>query len=126
GLPQAPSDWDPFTHPDAATARQHVVLDSLARNGYITTAQKQAAFAERLNITPHYSSFLAPHFVDYVESELTKLGFMNGQELKVTTTLDLHTQQIAEKVVRDNLKANKWRDPKGKLQSAMVSMDPRN
>ncbi|HEX6489188.1 MAG TPA: transglycosylase domain-containing protein [Candidatus Dormibacteraeota bacterium] len=125
GLPRAPSDYDPFQHPDSAKARQAVVLDSMVRNGYITQATSDAAYKQDLNIKTKQSSFLAPHFVDWVQGELTKLGFMNGQQITVTTSLDLKTQQIAEKVVRDNLKANKYRDPSGKLQSAMVAMDPR-
>lgn len=126
GLPKAPSDYDPFLHPDAAKARQAEVLDAMHRNGYITAATEQAAIAEKLNIKPRVNSFLAPHFVQYVEAELAKLGFMDGQQLVVTTTLDYPKQKIAEKVVKDNLLANKRRDPNGPLQSAMVAMDPRN
>ena len=126
GLPKAPTDYDPFLHPDAAKARQLEVLDALHRNGYITGATEQAAYAENLNIKHRVVSFLAPHFVEYVEAELTKLGYMSGQQLVVTTTLDYPKQKIAEKVVKSNLLANKYRDPNGKLQSAMVAMDPRN
>lgn len=126
GLPQAPTAYDPNLYPDAAKARQQVVLQSMVRNGYITAAQEQQALAEPLNIHPLVNNNLAPHFVNYVLQELEKLGYApGGEQIVVTTTLDLKTQQIAEKVVKNNLAANKYRDPKGKLQSAMVAMDPR-
>jgi membrane peptidoglycan carboxypeptidase len=126
GLPQAPSDYDPFTNPDAAKARQQVVLDAMVRQGDITAAQEAAALAEPLNLKPPTNSFLAPHFIDYVKGELQQLGFMTGQQFTVETTLDLNTQNIAQKVVKQNLLANKYRDPRGQLQSAMVAMDPRS
>src|SRR5690349_7913046 len=36
GLPQAPSEYNPFTNPSAATQRRNEVLDAMAEHGYIT------------------------------------------------------------------------------------------
>src|SRR3712207_8275206 len=46
GLPQAPTQYDPFRNPDWAVWRQHEVLDLMARNGHITEAEAAAAKAE--------------------------------------------------------------------------------
>lgn len=48
GLPQAPSDYDPFLHPAAARARQVTVLRSLVRVGAVTAARARAALARPL------------------------------------------------------------------------------
>ena len=48
GLPQAPALYDPYVNPDAAKARQAVVLDLVVEAGYITPAQAEAAKAEVL------------------------------------------------------------------------------
>ena len=39
GLPQAPSLYDPFLHPEAALARRDEVLNALYRHGDISPAQ---------------------------------------------------------------------------------------
>ncbi len=45
GLVQAPSAYDPVSHPAAARARQVEVLRALVRNGYATTAEARQALA---------------------------------------------------------------------------------
>jgi membrane peptidoglycan carboxypeptidase len=126
GIPQAPTDWDPIIHPALAAARQQQVLDAMVNQGDISPKEAADAMAEKLQIHPPVNSFLAPHFVNYVQSELRQLGFLPGQQqLVVTTTLDYGKQQIAERAVRDNLANQRWRDTSGQLHSAMVSLDPK-
>jgi membrane peptidoglycan carboxypeptidase len=52
GLPQAPSQYDPLLHPDAARQRRDEVLTMMQREGYITLAQKDAASADPLGTQP--------------------------------------------------------------------------
>lgn len=126
GLPQSPARWSPIINPQDAKIRQKQVLDAMVRLGYATPEQAAQAFDEQLQIFGPVNSFLAPHFVDYVQRELEQLGFKLGQQqLYVTTTLDYAKQQIGEQVVRDNLNNNKWRDPGGLLDSSVVSVDPK-
>src|SRR5207244_6101654 len=42
GLPQSPTDYDPFAHPQAARARQSVVLDLMQPRGLLEPAQVEA------------------------------------------------------------------------------------
>jgi membrane peptidoglycan carboxypeptidase len=126
GLPQAPSQYDPVTHFDAAKARQKEVLEAMVRVGDIQPAEAAQAAQEPLHVFPPTSNYLAPHFVGYVLGELERLGFKPGQQqLRVTTTLDYGKQRLGENIVRSNLKANRYRDPAGQLSSALVSMDPK-
>src|SRR5579859_7327627 len=127
GLPQAPTEWNPVLNPDAARTRQLEVLRAMVNNDYITQADMDKAAAEKLTYYAPINSFLAPHFVDYVLSELEQLGFKPGvQQLNVKTTLDYNLQTQGEAIVRSNLKANLWRDRGGQLSSSMLAEDPRN
>src|SRR5256885_15185350 len=130
GLPQAPTQYNPVLNPDEAKVRQKQVLDAMVR-AYdvtkVTQAMADEAFAEKLTYYAPTNNALAPHFVDYVQSELRELGFQPGiQQLNVKTTLDYNLQAQGENIVRSNLNANKWRDRNGQLSSALVAMDPRS
>src|SRR5205085_2530538 len=129
GLPQAPTQYNPVLNPDDAKVRQKQVLDAMV-HAYdvtkVTQAMADEAFAEKLTYYAPTNNALAPHFVDYVQSELRQLGFQAGvQQLNVKTTLDYNLQAQGENIVRSNLKANLYRDRTGQLSSAMVAMDPR-
>ena len=126
GLPSAPTQWNPLLHPEASKTRQQEVLDAMLRVGMISPLEHDAALAEKLTFYSPQNSFLAPHFVDYVQEELLQLGFKPGQQqLLVKTTLDLGMQRIGEQVLTENLAGNTWRDRGGQLGSAMVAMDPK-
>ena len=125
GLVASPSEWDPVAHPETARTRQLEVLQAMVNNGYIKQADMRAAAAEPLKIFPPTNAFKAPHFVDFVQAELRRLGYRPGQQqLYVTTTLDYGKQQLAETTVLDNLRANAYRDPNGVLDSSLVALDP--
>jgi len=103
GLPNGPSYFDPALHKDRALARQAVVLDAMANNDMITTAQAEQAKNEPLTfVFKENRTSQAPHFVDYVFEQLestygpsvvAKGGFV------VKTTLDLNLQKAAEQAV---------------------------
>jgi membrane peptidoglycan carboxypeptidase len=126
GLPQAPTEWNPVLHPDAAKLRQTEVLNAMVRAGSITQADMDKALAEKLVYHAPINSFKAPHFVDYVLQELRQLGFQPGvQQLYVKTTLDYKMQLKGESVVRANLAANEFRDRAGQLSSGLIAEDPK-
>ena len=126
GLPQAPTEWNPVLHPDAAKLRQTEVLQAMVRSNFIAQEDMDKALAEKVTYQAPINSFLAPHFVDYVLAELRQLGFQPGiQQLNVKTTLDYHMQQIGESVVSSNLSANLYRDRRGQLSSGLLAEDPK-
>src|SRR5467141_3538924 len=127
GLPQAPTEWNPVLHPEAAKLRQTEVLQAMVRLNYISQDEMDSALAEKLVYQAPINSFLAPHFVDYVLSELRQLGFKPGlQQLNVKSTLDFGMQVVGENVVNANLANNLWRDRNGQLSSGLVAENPTN
>ncbi len=106
GLPQSPTRYDPFEHFDAAKARQHEVLELMAKHGFIT--QELAAWAklEVIELHPKPQPFLAPHFVlyagDYIKATLGENALLHGG-LDVWTTLDLNLNTRANEILEQNL-----------------------
>src|SRR5438270_2479096 len=116
GLPQRPSYLNPFltegyTH---ARDRQHDVLSAMVRDGYITAAAAARAYTEDLGpklTAAHQASVgqrasLAPHFGDYVWSELEQRydpSYLLRSGLKIVTTLDPKTQTLAQQAVHDGI-----------------------
>ncbi|MGQ9849776.1 MAG: transglycosylase domain-containing protein [Aggregatilineaceae bacterium] len=117
-LPQAPAELDPL-NPDPSVQRRvmerrRLVLDLMAKEGYITRQQADAAFAEPLNfVSPNISLEAAPHFIVYVQSQLEALpdrvpqldAAMFRRELargglQVYTTVNMDIQRLAESVAR--------------------------
>jgi penicillin-binding protein 1A len=104
GLPQAPTDYNPFLSPHAATHRRNQVLDAMAEQGYITLAKAEEA--KRADLDLHrgyrYESRTQQYFFDFVQQELIdKYGVATVRDggLKVYTTLDPHLQQVAEQAI---------------------------
>src|SRR5438445_7123985 len=125
GLPQAPTEWNPVLHPDAAKLRQTEVLQAMVRANFISQDELDKAVAEKLVYHAPTNSFLAPHFVDYVLAELRQLGFQPGiPQLNVKSTLDFGMQVVGENVVNSNLDRNLYRDRNGQLSSGLVAIQP--
>jgi penicillin-binding protein 1A len=104
GLPQAPSDYNPFNNPKGAKQRRNEVLDALAAQGYVTPVQADKAKARGLELDRgyKYESRSQQYFFDFVQQELIdKYGLETAREggLKVYTTLDPHLQQVAEDAI---------------------------
>jgi penicillin-binding protein 1A len=125
GLPQAPSEYNPFINPEAALARRNDVLSKMAAQRYITPEQARAATTAPLGV--HHSTFYTQHresyFFDYVKQQLIDTYGINRVRqggLKIYTTIDLRLQDAARKAMTGVL--NERGDP----SSAVVSIDPRS
>ena len=70
GLPQAPSDYNPFQNPAGAKSRRNEVLDSMADQGMITEERAARAKRSGLQLDPAGGLFdrEEPFFFDYVET----------------------------------------------------------
>jgi membrane peptidoglycan carboxypeptidase len=102
GLPASPTKYNPFSHPEAAKARQEMVLTRMNEVGFISKEEMEKAKGEKLNYYLDKTGILAPHFVFYVKEQLTeKYGLQKLTEggLKITTSLDLDMQKLAETIV---------------------------
>ena len=123
GLPQAPSDYNPFKFPALARHRRMEVLYAMARSGYITREQADAANHEPLQVTPNntYDRVRQPFVFDYVKQQLVKqLGasVVDAGGLKIYTTIDLHDQALAKAALLAH--EGYPSDP----EAALVSIDP--
>lgn len=107
GLPAAPTDYSPYgTHPEKGMQRQREVISRMVEDNYITHEEAEEAMAEQLVFRPPVADIKAPHFVMWVKSILAnKYGerTVSSGGLKVITSLDLDIQEMAERVVRNNI-----------------------
>ncbi len=106
-LPEAPSELSPYgSHPELGIQRQHEVLQDMYQQGYITKAQRDSALKEQLTFQKITNPIKAPHFVFYIRDLLVqKYGQKAVEEggFKVITSLDLNIQNMAQKVVTDEV-----------------------
>jgi membrane peptidoglycan carboxypeptidase len=114
-IPQRPTFLSPYgNNLPALFARKDYTLDRMARVGFITQEEADAAKAEAPNLeSPSFaprSNITAPHFVFYVREKL--IDFLDDDpataELKldqagfnVYTSLDLETQRLAESILAE-------------------------
>jgi penicillin-binding protein 1A len=123
GLPQAPSQYNPFISPGAARERRNEVLAKMAELHYVTPAEASAAEKAPLE-TRHgnyYSERKEDFFFEYVHDLLVnRYGkkTVEGGGLKVYTTIDLRMQYLARKAISEIL--NQPEDP----ASAVVTINP--
>ena len=117
GIPQAPSDYDPFGTPDQVQAvrdRWLQVLDGMVAVGDLSRRTADAIYAGDLvtkmiaahNARPAAHGVLTAHFVDYIVSYIKqRYGDQALYEggLTITTTLDLSTQAVADKWVKSGV-----------------------
>ena len=130
GIPQSPTYNCPLYYPENTVARRNVVLDRMVAYGCITQEEADAAKAEEIVLNTSDIStdgfILYPYFGSYVRDQLltayeldTATLFQGG--LTVYTTLDIETQELAEKVA-DEYEATISSD----LAIAMSCVDPDN
>ncbi len=123
GLPQAPSQYNPFRNPTAAIERRNAVLRQMLENGYITQAEYQKAAKRGLGLRRgfRYVHRREPYFFDYVQDKLIErysTGVARRGGLRIHTTINPKMQDLA----RDAINAY-WGDPAGP-SSAIVAIDP--
>jgi penicillin-binding protein 1A len=126
GLPQAPSDYDPFNQPERATARRDQVLRAMRKAGAITESQLRTALAERdlhLKAGKLYTTIREPYFFSYVRDKLLAeygASTVRSGGLKVYTTIDPRFQRAAQDAIRRTLYDKT--DP----AAALISINPGN
>ena len=131
GLIRSPNRYNPFRHPDTATARRNQVLDSMAEAGAITVQEAEAAKQTPLKVAAargRVDTSEAPYFVDYVQNQLGDVlaDSRSAEHLRIYTTVDMDLQRAAVASVTkhlaslDKVFAKKY--PPGTLQAALVAM----
>ena len=110
GLPQSPSRYDPYKHPERAKERRDLVLHLMNKHGYITTAEMQAAQNKSIEdgLKPKDTSQVdtTPYdaFIDQVIEEVQDMGDYNiyTDGLEVYTTIDKDAQEYVFKMLNSD------------------------
>jgi 1A family penicillin-binding protein len=123
GLIRAPSNLSPWTNPEGAVRRSHVVLSRMRAEGYITAEAEQQARRTRLRITSHprAADARAGYAKEYLRQIFREqVGDEHPPDWQVHTTFVPEIQRAAEEAVARGLGAL---DVPG-LQAALVALDP--
>ncbi|MCX6393707.1 MAG: transglycosylase domain-containing protein [Solirubrobacterales bacterium] len=125
GLPQAPSQYNPFLNPIGATKRRGEVLDSMARSGSISQQEADTAKLEPLATkrNAYFTTRREGFFFDYVTEELyRKYGVAAVRQggLRIDTTIEPKLQEAGRAAIAGRL------GQPGDPASALVSMDPKS
>lgn len=122
-LASLPKGGSILTDPERLKERRDYALDQMADLGYVTPEEAEVAKAEEVNMRQRIDAITAAHFVFYVTDELIKKygeSTVLGGGLKVTTTLDLDKQNIAEEAIdggMEKIRAN------GGSNAGLVAID---
>jgi len=123
GVIRAPSALSPWSNPEGARRRSHVVLQRMRQEGYIDKAEEGRARAAKLKLGPpptvqtarfgYAKEYLRQAFED-------EIGGDHPPDWRVETTFDARLQEEAEDAVANGLR--RLRRPG--LQAALVALDP--
>jgi penicillin-binding protein 1A len=124
GLPQAPSNYDPFRRPKATLARRNEVLAAMSRNGEICQGGLRRATARPLGLQRGHR-YERVRFATFFDFALRELVRRNGSRrarrggLRVQTTLEPRLQRLADRA------AASWLRRRSDPAAALVAIDPR-
>ena len=131
GMPQAPNQYDPYSHPEAALDRRNLVLSEMKGQGYISAEQYEKAIntpitdglqsLKSVNSYPAYMDNYLKEVIDQVEQE-------TGYNL-LTTGMDVYTNvdQEAQKRLWDIYNSEQYVSyPDDDLQVASTVVDVSN
>lgn len=135
GLPQAPSEYNPFLRPSLARTRRNQVLQAMVSAHYIGRAEASQAESEPLGVQPstQYTVRREPYIFDYVVQQLDqklcpqnpgRCSQVNNGGLKIYTTIDPKIENEATQAVLNHQPGGPNLD--AQPAAALASVDPTN
>ena len=131
GMIKGPTAYDPRKNPVVCLKRREVVLTVMREHGLIDEPQFQQAMNEPLNsatqIMKGFNRF--PAFLDLVHQQLTKEyreEDLNGNGLKILTTLDPQVQWQVDKYLDQTLSSLEQHTGRHQLEGAVVITNREN
>jgi penicillin-binding protein 1A len=129
GLPQSPTDYNPFLRPELALARRAEVLQAMVQNHYISQHQADAAARTKIDVknSKLYTQRSEPYVFDYALSQLIQhygLKAVEAGGLKVYTTIEPGMQQQARNAIVAHQPGGPVLD--NQPAAALASVDPSN
>lgn len=131
GMPQAPNQYDPYSHPEAAQDRRNLVLSEMKNQGYISAEQYEKAvntpITDGLQSLKSASNY--PAYMDnYLKEVINQVEEETGYNL-LTTGMDVYTNvdQEAQKHLWDIYNTDEYvAYPDDELQVASTIVDVSN
>jgi penicillin-binding protein 1A len=110
GLPQAPSRYSPFIHPEQAKQRQIYVLNRMIAESYITNVQATEAIDTKLDIKRRRNWYIeeVPYYTEYVRQYVEDVygkDVLYKEGLKVQAAVNIEMQKIARDTLGEGLRA---------------------
>ena len=131
GMPQAPNQYDPYSHPEAALERRNLVLSEMQKQGYLTAEQYETAIntpitdglqsLKSVNSYPQYMDNYLKEVIDQVEQETGYNLLTTGME--VYTNVDQEVQKHLWDVYNTDQYVNY---PDDDIQAASTIVDVSN
>ena len=131
GMPQAPNQYDPYSHPEVALERRNLVLSEMQRQGYLTAEQYETAIntpitdglqsLKSVNSYPQYMDNYLKEVIDQVEQETGYNLLTTGME--VYTNVDQEVQKHLWDVYNTDQYVNY---PDDDIQAASTIVDVSN
>jgi penicillin-binding protein 1A len=121
GLPQAPSSYSPFAHPERAKNRRSYVLRRMFEEGMITRQEREQADAAEVTVYPVQDIFreTAPYVTEHLRRDLVaRYGNerLLNDGLKVYATVDLERERDAvAATIKGVIEADKRQGYRGPL-----------
>jgi penicillin-binding protein 1A len=130
-IPKSP-EYSPTRNLQKAEMRRNIVLDQMAKYGYISAAEASAAKAKPIKLadTAYYQSlpkstpwdYPVEEIRRYLEEKYTTRVAQGG--LKVYSTINVEAQKVATKVIRERLRAyDKGRRWRSDYQNILTNAD---
>ncbi|HFN7525030.1 TPA: penicillin-binding protein PBP1A [Streptococcus pneumoniae] len=131
GMPQAPNQYDPYSHPEAAQDRRNLVLSEMKNQGYISAEQYEKAvntpITDGLQSLKSASNY--PAYMDnYLKEVINQVEEETGYNL-LTTGMDVYTNvdQEAQKHLWNIYNTDEYvAYPDDELQVASTIVDVSN
>ncbi|MDR0915496.1 MAG: PBP1A family penicillin-binding protein [Endomicrobium sp.] len=131
-IPKSPNYYNPFNNDVAMLKRRNIVLYKMKKLHFITDKQAIAAYKQKLpnntNINNQTGKYIIEIISNFIEKKYGKNTLLNSG-LSIYTTIDLHAQMMAEKILNETLlkfDENKGINNINQVQGALISLDINN
>jgi len=134
GLPNAPSNYDPYTHPTESKQRRDLVINAMYENNKITKAQADTAINtpistglqpyKKVTNSNNNKRIIADPYIKEAITEVKKKGFDPYRDnLKITVNMDYDAQKRLYNIVNSS---NYVQFPDSKMQVGASIVNPNN
>ncbi len=121
GLLRAPSYYAPNRHPERAYSRSVLVLNAMAREGFLTPEEAQAARTATAKVASRHVGRSESYVADFVMERLLSYVSKLETDIIVETTIDIGLQRDAEWALVEALKRDG--EKYGVSQGAVIALD---